>query len=148
MHWGFSGSFPGSTIFICKFKTDQCFFFLETFLVSKLETLEKCKEEKHIMITIIAIVYIFYLMWYFMSSWKLLAENTQASSDKIRCPIFTHCPHKIQKVQVPPFYQHRKISRCPCRKGSEDTRVHRSLFCQITLELLYFWDVYDVNLLE
>ena len=103
MHWGFSGSFPGSTIFICKFKTDQSFFFLETVLVSELETFEKCKEDKHIMITIIAVVYIFYLLWYFMSSWKLLAENTQASSDKIHCPIFTHCPHKNTKSASPPI---------------------------------------------
>ena len=68
MHGKFSGSFPGYTIFTCKFTTDECFLF-------NLETFENCKEVNHIMIMIIAIIYIFYIMWYLMISLKLLSEN-------------------------------------------------------------------------
>ena len=57
-------------------------------------------------------------------------------------------PLKIEKVQVPPFWQHWKIFRYPCRKWSEDTRVHRSVLRKITIDLFYFWNVYDVSLLE
>ena len=31
MHGKFSGSFPDYTIFICKFKTDECFIFMKRF---------------------------------------------------------------------------------------------------------------------
>ena len=31
MHGEFSGSFPDYTIFICKFKTDECFIFMKCF---------------------------------------------------------------------------------------------------------------------
>ena len=55
MHGKFSGSFPDYTIFTCKFTTDECFLF-------NWETFENCKEVNHIMIMIIAIIYIFYIM--------------------------------------------------------------------------------------
>ena len=38
---GISESFPDYTIFICKFKIDECFFIQETFLVYMLDTLNK-----------------------------------------------------------------------------------------------------------
>ena len=41
------------------------------------------------MITIIAIIYIFYLVWYFISSWNLLSENPQDAPGKIHPLIFT-----------------------------------------------------------
>ena len=47
MHVKFSGSFPDYTIFICKFKIDECLL---------LETFKNCKEVKHIMIMIIVIM--------------------------------------------------------------------------------------------
>ena len=59
-------------------------FFHETFLVYKLETFTNCKEVKHIMIMIIAIIYIFYLMRYLINSWKLLSENPQYMSSNSR----------------------------------------------------------------
>ena len=40
-------SFPDYAIFICKFKTDECFLFMK-FLVYKLETFTSCKEVNHI----------------------------------------------------------------------------------------------------
>ena len=74
MHVEFSRSFPDYTIFICKFKIDECFFIHETFLVYKLETFKNCKEVKQIMIMTIATIYIFYLI-YLINSWKLLSEK-------------------------------------------------------------------------
>ena len=52
MHGKFSGSFPDYTIFICKFTTDEGFLF-------KLLTFKICKEVKHTIIIIVAIIYIF-----------------------------------------------------------------------------------------
>ena len=69
MHVEFSGSFPDYTNFICNFRNDECVLFIhETFLVYKLETFRNCKEVKHIMIMIIAVIYIFYLMRYLINS--------------------------------------------------------------------------------
>ena len=59
MHGEFSESFPDYTIFICKFKTDECFIFIGKFLVYKLETFKNCKKVKHSMIMVIAAIYIF-----------------------------------------------------------------------------------------
>ena len=42
------------------------------------------------MIMIIAIIYIFYLMWYLINSWKLRSENPQAPLEKIHSPPFYH----------------------------------------------------------
>ena len=96
MHGKFSGSFPDYTIFICKFTTDECFLF-------KLETFKSCKEVKQIMIMIIAIICIFYIMWYLKNSWKLLSENPHL--EKIHWPLFTHSPlPKYWKIASPPFF--------------------------------------------
>ena len=102
------------------------------------------------MITIIAITYIFYLMWYFISSWKLLSENPQDTPTppkNIHSLIFTQSPWNIQKVQVPSFWQHWIFFR-PAAERREDTRIDRSVLRKITIDLLHCWDVYDVNLLE
>ena len=56
MHGEFSESFPNYTIFICKFKTDECFLFMKRLQFTRLETFKKCKEVKPIMVTIIAII--------------------------------------------------------------------------------------------
>ena len=47
--------------------------------------------------------------------------------------------YDIQLLSVPPP---------PSSEREEQTRVHRSVLCKITIDLLYFWDIYDVNLLE
>ena len=62
MHGEFSGSFPDYAIFICEFKTEECFYIHETFLVYKLESFKNFKEVKHIMIMIIATIYIFFYL--------------------------------------------------------------------------------------
>ena len=70
-----------------------------------LETFKHYKEVKHIMIMIIAIIYIFLSYVILINSWKLLSENPQAPVKKSTSP-FLLSPLKIQKVQVPPFCQH------------------------------------------
>ena len=60
------------------------------------------------MIMIIVIIYIFYLMWYLITSCKLLAENPQATPSpwkkKSTSPSLLNLPPlKIQKLQDPPF---------------------------------------------
>ena len=47
MYGEFSGTSPDYTIFICQFKTDECFY---SWNVSKLETIKNCKEAKHIIL--------------------------------------------------------------------------------------------------
>ena len=86
MHGEISGSFPDYNIFICKFKTDEHFFFHETFLVYKMETFKNCKEVKHIMIMIIDSDFLSYVV--FDQQLKITQHPP---------------PLKIKKVQVPPF---------------------------------------------
>ena len=96
-------------------------FIHETFLVYKLETFTNCKEVKHIMIMIIAIIYIFYLMRYLINSWKLLSENPQPPTPQKNIhphPLLLFRPLKIQKVQVTPLFANiEDFSGPSCRKG-------------------------------
>ena len=59
------------------------------------------------MIMIIVIIYIFYLMWYLITSCKLLAENPQATPSPWKKnplpPLYSIPPLKIQKLQDPTF---------------------------------------------
>ena len=105
MHLEFSGSFPDYTIFICKFKIDESFFFIHgTFLVYKLETFKHCKEVKHIMIMIIAIIYIFLSYMIFDQQLKITFRKSWAPPWKNPLPPFYSPPFpKNSKVQVPPF---------------------------------------------
>ena len=85
----FPGSFPDYTIFICKFKIDESFFFIQgTFLVYKLETFKNCKEVNHIMIMIVT--YIFFIL---CGIWSPVENYFQ----KILSP------HPL-KNPFPPFY--------------------------------------------
>ena len=135
MHVEFSGSFRDYTIFICKFKIDECFLLLfihERCLVYKLETFKNCKEVKHIIIMTIAIIYIFYFMWYLINSWKVLSENPQVPPERI------HYPLKLEKVQVPPFCQHWIFfSPPPSAEKGERTLWIKLNFCDIWLTFGY-----------
>ena len=126
-------------------------FVYEKFLVYKLETFKKCKEVKHIMTTAIAIIYIFLSDVISHQQMKITFRKSLGPPltkfTPSPAPIFTKSHLKIQKLQVPHFFQNCKSFRNPCRNG-EDARVHRSVLCKITTDLLYFWDVYDVDLLE
>ena len=69
------------------------------------------------MIMIIGIIYIFFFLWYLINSWKLLAENPQASLNQSTPPFLLTPSLKIQKLQVPPFPSIENFSGSPCRKG-------------------------------
>ena len=71
-------------------------------LVYKLEIFKNCKEVEHIMIMIIAIIYIFLSNVIFDYFQKILSPRPPP--EKIV---------KIQKVQVPPFCQHWKLEKSP-----------------------------------
>ena len=91
-------------------------FIHETFLVYKLETF---KEVKHIMIMIIAIIYIFFILCDIWSTVENYFQKILRPPEKVHSP-----PLKIQKVQVPPFCQRWKFFKPPCREGrGEDTWI-------------------------
>ena len=115
-------------------------FIHETFLVYKLETFKNCKEVKQIMIKIIAIIYIFYLIWYLINSWKLLSEKPLPLPwKKNSLP-----PWRFKKCKFPPFCQHWKLFSPPpplAERGGREERHewprwnHWSASCQ---HLLHF----------
>ena len=121
MHVEFSGSFSDYTIFICKFKIGECFFYLWNVFRSQLETFKNCKEVNHIMIMIIAMIYIFFIICDIWSTVENYFQKIISPSppEKIHSPLLTHSPLEIQKVQVPPLFANiKKISPpSPCRKG-------------------------------
>ena len=86
-------------------------YIYETFLVYKLETFKNFKEVKHIMIMIIAIIYMFIILW---DNWSIVENYLQKI---LSPPEKIYSPLKVQKVQVPSFCQHWKFFRPPCRKG-------------------------------
>ena len=62
-----------------------------------METFKKCKEAKHMFMTITIIyIFFFYLMWCLINSWKLLSENPQL-------PTWKNPPTKNSKSLSPPF---------------------------------------------
>ena len=81
-------------------------FIHEKFLVYKLETFKNCKEVKHIMIMIIAIIYIFLSYVIFDQQLNITFRKSSASPPpppwKNPLPLFNHFPLKIQKLQVSP----------------------------------------------
>ena len=66
------------------------------FLLHELETFKNCKEEKHIVIMIIAVIYIFFL------SYVIFIQQLKITFRKSAAPFFPekiHFPLKIKKVQ-------------------------------------------------
>ena len=84
MHEEFSGSFPDYTVFISKFKTDECF------LVYKMETFENCKEVKYIVIMITDYVFLSYVT--FDQQLEINFRKSSGPPEKIYSPFFTHSP--------------------------------------------------------
>ena len=106
--WNFEEVFLVILSLFAKLKLMSVLFIHEMFLVFKLETFTNCKEVKHIMVMIVAIIYIFfYLMRYLINSCKLLSENLHSPpyQKKIHpCPFFTHSPTKNSKSASPPLF--------------------------------------------
>ena len=61
-------------------------FIHETFLVYKLETFKNCQEVKHIMIMIIAIIYIFFILCDIWSAVQDYFQKILSPPEKIRSP--------------------------------------------------------------
>ena len=120
MHWKFSRSVPEYTVFICKFKTDVLFIH-EKFLVHKLETSRNCKELKHIMILIIAIIYIFHLMWYLITFENYFRKILRHPWKNLRPPFHSLSPKNSEIASPSPFLTKLKIFQPPVppaeRKG-------------------------------
>ena len=101
------GNFPDYTLYFQNYNW-WVLFIHEKFLDYKLKTFKNCKEVKHIMIMIIAIIYILsYVI--FDQRLKITFRKSSAPSPlKKPTPSFLLIlPLKIQKLKVPPsFCQH------------------------------------------
>ena len=55
----------------------------------------------------------------------------------------------IAKFLRTPFFLQNTSGGCFCNvQVIHFPKIHRSVLCKIIIDLLYFWDVYDVNLLK
>ena len=95
-------------------------FIHKTFLVYKLETFKNCKEVKHMVIMIIAVIYIFLSSVIFDQQLKITFRKSLAPSPwKNHSPLFTHSlppPKKIKKCKSPLFANIENFSGPPCRE--------------------------------
>ena len=73
------------------------------FLVDKLETFKTCKEVKHIMIMIIAVIYIFQSYAIFDQQLKATSRISSGPRKK-STPPFTHLPPKNSKSSSSPLF--------------------------------------------
>ena len=92
-------------------------FINEKFLLYKLEALKNCKEVKHIMIMIIATIYIFFILYDIWSTVENYFQKIHRPPWKNPISLFyLLSPLKIQKLQVPPFCQHWKFLGSPVER--------------------------------
>ena len=135
MHVEFSGSFSDYTIFICKFKISECFFYLWNVFRSQLETFKNCKEVNHIMIMSIAVIYIFFIICDIWSTVENYFQKIISPSppEKIHSPLLTHSPLEIQKVQVPPPFLSilKNFHPPPTAERGEDTVLSALCFLDL-----------------
>ena len=97
--WNFQDVFLIILPLFANLKLKSVLFIHEMFLVDKFETFPNCKEVKHIMIMIIAIIYIFFLPFeIFDQPLKITFRKSSAPLNKIH-PLFLLTPAvKIQNV--------------------------------------------------
>ena len=76
-----------------------------------------------------------------MLSRKLALHVFQQFFLGFRAKVLGRSTHIIQNNRSNRKFQ-QKI--CP----NHFAKIHRSVLCKITIDLFYFWDVYDVNLLK
>ena len=122
-----------------------------TYSVYKLETFKKCKEVKHIMISIIAIIYIFSSYVVFHQQLKITFRKSSGPHWQNPLPHFYSISPKNSKSAGFPILTTSTIFQDLLQKGKkgrQNTRFHRSVLHKTKIDLLHFWDVYDVNLLE
>ena len=94
----------------------------ETFLVYKLDTFKNCKEVKHIMIMVIAIIYICFILCDIWSTVENYFQKIFSPPWKKPLPPFHSLPSKNSKSAIFPFLPTFNIFQPPpCRKVGEDT---------------------------
>ena len=99
-------------------------FIHQKFLVYKLETSRNCKEVKHIMIMIIAIISFFFIwwdIWLTVEKYFQIILSSPPLPEKIHFPLFTSLlPKKFRNCNAPPFCQIENFVGPPAERG-EDT---------------------------
>ena len=120
-------------------------FIHEKFLVYKLETFKNCKEVKHIMIMIIAIIYIFLSYVIFDQQLKITFRKSSdpLSPEKIHSPFYSLPSPKNLKVASSPLFDNiENFLGCPSRKGGRTLWLlcrSSSFFFLTFVFLLLFW---------
>ena len=86
-------------------------------------------------------------MWCLIDNWKLVSENSQAPSEKIHSPLFTHFPPKNSKnASPPPFWQNWKIFQAPllAEREGKDTMLKVLFFVLFSFYwkvMFHSWDI-------
>ena len=126
--WNFQEVFLIILSLFANLKLMSVLFIHEMFLVEKLEIFTNCKEVKHIMVMIIAIIYIFVSFEIFDQQFKITFRKssvlpTPPSPPKKKnppSPFLLTPPLKIQNVQVPPFLPPLKIFQAPLAERRDE----------------------------
>ena len=113
-------------------------FIHESFLVYKLDTFRNCKEVKHIIIMIIAIIHIFLILLMFDQQLQITFKKSSGPTEKIHLPLFTHSSLKLNSKSASPylFANIKNFSPPPpppWQKGGGDTMQAHSKFFEWTL---------------
>ena len=113
-------------------------FIHETYSVYKLKTFKKCKEVKHIMISIIAIIYIFSSYVVFHQQLKITFRKSSWLHWQNPLPHFYSISPKNSKSTGLPVLTTSKIFQDALhrgKKGRENTRFHRSVLHKTIIDL-------------
>ena len=101
------------------------------FLVYKLETFKNCQEVKHIILTIIAIIYIFLSYMIFDQQLKITFRKFSTPPEKITPPFLLTPPPKNSKSTGLPFLPTLKIFQSPplppAERGEDTMFIDKSL---------------------
>ena len=103
------------------------------------------------MISIIAIIYIFSSYVVFHQQLKITFRKSSGPHWQNPLPHFYSISPKNSKSAGFPILKTSTIFQDLLQKGKkgrQNTRFHRSVLHKTKIDLLHFWDVYDVNLLE
>ena len=122
--WNFQEVFLIILSLFANLKLMSVLFIHEMFLVEKLEIFTNCKEVKHIMVMIIAIIYIFVSFEIFDQQFKITFRKSSVlptppppQKKKSTLPLFAHSPTKNSKCASPSlFATTENFSGSSCRK--------------------------------
>ena len=112
-------------------------FIHESFLVYKLDTFRNCKEVKHIIIMIIAIIHIFLILLMFDQQLQITFKKSSGPTEKIHLLLFTHSSLKLNSKSASPYLfaniKNFSPPPPPWQKGGGDTMQAHSKFFEWTL---------------